>query len=260
MMTGFDFVSENAHRRYNPLTGEWVLVSPHRSKRPWLGQTEKPITPPSKKYDKDCYLCPGNKRSNNEFNPAYAGTFSFANDFAAINDQIPAGEINEENLIVARSERGICKVICFSPDHSITIPEMPKSQIAQIVQLWIDEFRGLGSRSFINYVQIFENKGAIMGCSNPHPHGQISAQETIPVEPAKKHRMQARYFDEKGKTLLSDYLRLELEKNERIVFENEGFVVLVPFWATWPFETMIIPKRPMQKYFRNDDAGGFRLC
>jgi UDPglucose--hexose-1-phosphate uridylyltransferase len=238
-------LKEHSHRRLNILTEEWVQVSPHRSKRPWQGQLEKNSTTPSLSHDPECYLCAGNKRSNGETNPDYKTTFSFENDFAAIVQNIPDGELNIENLLIAKSEKGICRVICFSPQHDLTLPEMHTLQIEKIVELWIKEFRNLGSISEINYVQIFENKGSIMGCSNPHPHGQIWAQESIPMEPLKKQLSQRKYFEEHGRTMLSDYVQFELRLNERIVIENEYFVALVPFWATWPFETMIIPKRSM---------------
>lgn len=236
---------EHPHRRLNVLTGEWVQVSPHRAKRPWQGHQENAQDTGSQSYDPTCYLCPGNKRSTGDVNPHYPSTYSFINDFAAIVDTVPEGNIDQDGLLIAKSERGICKVICFSPDHSLTIPEMPSEAIRVVIRQWMNEYEMLARNSFINYIQVFENKGAIMGCSNPHPHGQIWAQESIPVEPGKKQVHQMEYYEQKGKTLLSDYLKTELENSERIVHENEHFVSLVPFWAVWPFETMIIPRRPM---------------
>jgi UDPglucose--hexose-1-phosphate uridylyltransferase len=238
-------LKEHAHRRLNPLTGEWIQVSPHRSKRPWQGQIEKVHPALDLHYDVSCYLCPGNARSNGELNPRYESTFTFVNDFSAIVADVPAGYMNDHDLLVAKSEKGICKVICFSPKHNLTIPELSLSEIEEVVQVWMKEYVSLGQLEFIQYVQIFENKGEVMGCSNPHPHGQIWAQESIPVEPRKKHINQLNYYLKNGKTLLSDYLNLELKREERIVCDNDDFIVLVPFWATWPFETMILPKRPM---------------
>jgi UDPglucose--hexose-1-phosphate uridylyltransferase len=243
-MTNFD-LKEHSHRRLNILTGEWIQVSPHRAKRPWQGQVEKNSSAATSSYDPDCYLCPGNKRSNGESNPPYANTYSFENDFAAIVPVLPEGNFQSDDLLFAKSERGICKVICFSPQHDLTIPEMSQAQIADIVKLWIQEFEQLRQIDFINYIQIFENKGSVMGCSNPHPHGQIWAQESIPMEPLKKQREQHQHFSRKGRTLVGDYLKAELRLKERIIAENDHFVTLVPFWATWPFETMIIPRRPM---------------
>jgi UDPglucose--hexose-1-phosphate uridylyltransferase len=245
-MLDFNF-NEHAHRRYNPLTGEWVQVSPHRSKRPWQGQVEKINAEESHAYDQTCYLCPGNKRSNGEINPNYTSTFAFDNDFSAMTQDIPSGEIEISGLLRAKSERGICRVICFSPRHDLTIPEMSVNEIKNVVDLWISQYEELGLKDFIQYIQIFENKGAVMGCSNPHPHGQIWAQESIPTEPLKKQSYQQAYFHKKGRTLLADYLDVEKRQNERIIFENQHFVVLVPFWAVWPFETMIIPRRPMAR-------------
>lgn len=238
-------IREHSHRRYNPLTGEWIQVSPHRAKRPWQGKTEDVSHNIESKYDPNCYLCPGNPRSNGERNPRYESTYSFVNDFSAIVPDVPYGKMNENNLLIAQSERGICKVICFSPDHSLTIAVMPVSGITKVIEQWVSDYNSLKQYPYIKYIQIFENKGEIMGCSNPHPHGQIWAQESIPIEPLKKHQHQQEYYKNNNTTLLSDYLALELKKNERVVLENEHFVVVVPFWATWPYETMLIPKRPM---------------
>lgn len=247
-------IREHSHRRLNVLTGEWVQVSPHRSKRPWQGAQEEVNNTPGLTYDPTCYLCPGNKRSTGEVNPQYKSTYTFTNDFAAITDNVPEGSVDIDGLIIAKSERGICKVICFSPDHSLTIPEMDTPAIADVIREWMKEFQALSSVPDIRYIQIFENKGSIMGCSNPHPHGQIWAQESVPVEPRKKQFNQQKYYEQHGTTLLSNYVKTELEKNERLVFENEHFVSLVPFWAVWPFETMIIPKRPMQNILEMTDA------
>lgn len=233
-------LQNTSHKRYNPLTGEWVLVSPHRSKRPWQGQEENEVQETRSPHDKDCYLCAGNYRSNGTQNPDYKDVFVFENDFAAL----LTSETFEFNngLLKASSEKGICKVVCFSPDHSKSLAEMSSEAITKVITTWQHEFNTLSKESFINYVQIFENKGAVMGCSNPHPHGQIWAQSSIPNEVLKKDQQQLEYFNTNQKTLLSDYLNQELALNKRIIFENTHFVVLVPFWAIWPFETMIIPK------------------
>lgn len=239
-------IEDHPHKRYNPLTGDWVLVSPHRSKRPWQGQVEKQATQERPKYDPGCYLCPGNERAGGKTNPGYKGTFVFTNDFSALLADTPQGGIDEGELFQAKSESGICKVICFSEDHSLTIPEMEVANIRKVVDVWCEQFEELGSNPEINYVQIFENKGAIMGCSNPHPHGQIWSSAGIPVEPAKECKTQKAWFDKHGKTLLSDYLQAELEKEVRVLAQNDSFVALIPFWAIWPFEAMIISKRPVQ--------------
>jgi UDPglucose--hexose-1-phosphate uridylyltransferase len=220
-------------------------VSPHRAKRPWQGQLEDIPIVDGLEHDPHCYLCPGNKRSNGEYNPSYITPYSFENDFGALLPDVPDGMLEADNLLIAKTEKGICKVICFSPKHNRTLPELSAHEIQAIILLWIKEYKELGSIPFVNYVQIFENKGAVMGCSNPHPHGQIWAQSSIPMEPLKKLVHQQRYFDTHKRTLLSDYAKKEQLLAERIVYENESFLVTVPFWATWPFETMISPKRPM---------------
>jgi len=243
-------IYNQSHRRLNILTGELIQVSPHRNKRPWQGQTEKVSEIKRAEYDAQCYLCPGNDRAGGAKNPPYESTFSFVNDFGAIQEAIKI-DFLEDGLLKAKSERGICKVICFSPRHDQTLPEMELRQIESVIKLWVDECNQLGTKDFINHVQIFENKGSVMGCSNPHPHGQIWAQETIPNEVKKKCDRQLDYYQQKGDGLLTKYLSQELKLKKRILYENNDMVVLVPYWATWPFEAMILPKkncRTLQHY------------
>lgn len=235
-------LQDYSHKRLNILTGEWVLVSPHRAKRPWQGQNESISNEVRPAYDESCYLCAGNTRINGEINPKYQDVFVFTNDFAALQTDSKTFKI-EDDLLVAHSEQGICKVICFSPDHSKSLAEMAVHDIQKVVLAWQKEYTILGENPKINYVQIFENKGAVMGCSNPHPHGQIWSQSTLPNEVDKKDKQQRDYFAKKHSSLLGDYLKQELTKQERIIFENDAFVVLVPFWAVWPFEAMIVPKK-----------------
>jgi UDPglucose--hexose-1-phosphate uridylyltransferase len=234
-----------SHKRYNSLTGEWVLVSPHRAKRPWQGQEEE-ISPEVRPvHDPSCYLCAGNTRASGDINPDYKDVFVFVNDFSALQDDSEIFNI-DEGLIKAESEQGICKVICFSPDHSKSLAQMTIKEIQKVIYAWQEEYVSLGKLKNINYVQIFENKGAIMGCSNPHPHGQIWSQSSLPNEVFKKDKQQYDYFKLNKKTLLEDYLKQELKIRERIIFENRAFVVLTPFWAIWPYEVMIIPKNPQK--------------
>jgi UDPglucose--hexose-1-phosphate uridylyltransferase len=234
-------VAQYPHRRKNILTGEWVLVSPHRMDRPWQGEVSSPPDETKKSYDPDCYLCPGNKRTNGEINPKYVDTFVFTNDYPALLADAPTGRMGE-GLLQSRGEKGICRVVNFSPRHDLTLAEMNESEIEKVIACWQDEFRSLGADQRINYVQIFENKGSLMGNSNPHPHGQIWAQESIPGEPLKESRQFSRYYAKTKRSVLADYLKLEIKLRERIVFENESFVVLVPYWAVWPYETIIIPR------------------
>ncbi|GAA4282253.1 UDP-glucose--hexose-1-phosphate uridylyltransferase [Gaetbulibacter aestuarii] len=235
-------LQDYSHKRLNILTGEWVLVSPHRAKRPWQGQNEAVSNEKRPTYDPKCYLCAGNTRINGEQNPKYEDIYIFTNDFAALQSDSPSFSV-EDGLLVAQSEQGICKVICFSPDHSKSLADMEPKDIEKVVQAWQHEYKTLGEKDLINYVQIFENKGAVMGCSNPHPHGQIWSQSTLPNEVDKKNTQQLNYFNKHKSSLLGDYLTQELEKQERIIYENDAFVVLVPFWAVWPFEAMIVPKQ-----------------
>jgi UDPglucose--hexose-1-phosphate uridylyltransferase len=247
-------IEDHPHKRFNPLTGDWVLVSPHRAKRPWQGQVEKANVEERPSYDPKCYLCPGNERAGGKTNPDYKGTFVFTNDFSALLTDSPAGEVNHGELFQAKSERGICRVICFNENHSLTIPEMKVADIRKVVDVWCEQFEELGNNPLINYVQIFENKGSIMGCSNPHPHGQIWSSSGIPEEPRKEGATQLDYFSKHDRTMLSDYLAAELEKKVRLLAENDSFVALIPFWAVWPYEAMIISKRPVQNILQlNDD-------
>ncbi len=238
-------IQEYSHKRFNILTGEWVLVSPHRAKRPWQGQEEDSVKETRPAHDENCFLCSGNTRSGGELNPNYTDVFVFNNDFAALQEKSPSFSVIN-GLLKAESESGICKVICFSPDHSKSLADMSVDNITKVVDVWQKEYQLLGENANINYVQIFENKGAVMGCSNPHPHGQIWSQSTLPNEVVKKDKQQDLYFQSNQQTLLKSYLDQELEEKERILYQNDSFVVLVPYWATWPFETMIIPKQPQQ--------------
>ncbi|MCH7414369.1 UDP-glucose--hexose-1-phosphate uridylyltransferase [Belliella sp. R4-6] len=244
---------EHSHRRFNPFTGSFVQVSPHRSKRPWQGQQERVIKSEQVTYDPECFLCPSNTRVGGEVNPDYKNTFVFTNDFGALTQDIPSGEYEDGDFFIAKSERGICKVICFSPDHSKTIPQLSQEEVFEVVKTWQREYLELSKLDFINYVQIFENKGEVMGCSNPHPHGQIWAQESIPDEPLKKQQSFSSYFLKNGENMVSAYLNAELKKSERIIYQNEHFVVLVPFWAAWPFEAMIAPKKAISSIAKMSD-------
>jgi len=236
-------LQDYSHKRLNILTGEWVLVSPHRSKRPWQGQNEKISKEVRPSHDDSCFLCAGNLRINGEKNPDYKDVFVFTNDFAALQKDSKDFKL-DDGLFQAQSEKGVCKVICFSPDHSKSLADMEVTDIAKVVKVWQKEYLKLGVNDTINYVQIFENKGAVMGCSNPHPHGQIWSHSTLSNEVYKKDKHQKEYFIKNKSSLLGDYLAQEIKAAERIIYQNDAFVVLTPFWAVWPFETMILPKKP----------------
>ena len=230
-----------SHRRLNRLTGEWVLVSPHRTARPWQGQVEEVAADQRPAYDPACYLCPGNGRAGGARTPEYDSTYVFDNDFAALTPDVAPEEDDRKGLLIAQSERGICRVVCFSPRHDLTLGQMPAEAIRTVVDTWVDQYLELGSLDWVRHVQIFENRGAMMGASNPHPHGQIWANERLPNEPAKELAQQRARADSGG-CLLCDYLDVELDDGERIVTGNEHFTALVPFWAVWPFETLVLPR------------------
>ncbi len=234
---------KSPHRRYNPLLEEWVLCSPHRLQRPWQGQVEEAPPESRPEYDPSCYLCPGNARANGERNPPYTRTFAFDNDFPALLPASDVAPVDESGLFVVEPATGRCRVICFSPRHDLTLAAMPAAEIRPVVDAWAEETTTLGSDPRIRYVQVFENKGAMMGNSNPHPHCQIWATGHVPMIPARKLVTQRRYFDAHGRDLLGDYLERELASGERVVFRNEHWAALVPFWAVWPFETMLVPVR-----------------
>lgn len=228
------------HRRFNPLNASWVLVSPQRTQRPWLGQVEK--KPPEQRpaYDPDCYLCPGNARAGGVRNAAYDSTFVFTNDFSALLPDTPAAADRQNPLLYSESELGECRVVCFSPRHDLTLAEMTVPEIRQVIEVWCEQSIELGRR--YRWVQVFENKGAIMGCSNPHPHGQIWAGNSLPDEPSKEDRSQREYLAAHGRPLLLDYAALDYTLRERVILENEHWLVVVPFWALWPYETLLLPR------------------
>ena len=240
-----DRLPQGPHRRYNPLLDEWVLVSPNRLERPWQGQLEPTETPSLPAYDPTCYLCPGNERAGGARNPRYSTTFAFDNDFPALLPETAPATL-EDGLLLARSERGISRVLCFTPRHDLTLARMDAAAIRVVVDAWAAECATLLAREDVAHVQLFENKGALMGCSNPHPHCQIWATAHVPTLPARKLRAQRAYYEKHRRDLLGDYLERELASGERVVCENAHWVALVPFWAIWPFETMLLPRRKLR--------------
>ena len=239
-MSSFFNPTDDPHRRFNPLTEQWVLVSPHRANRPWQGQVELAQIVQDLRYDPTCYLCPGNQRSNGEQNPAYTSTYVFANDFAALKPNTPDFPDNKNPLLRMQSVRGLSQVICFSPDHSKTLPELTPAEIESIIQTWRTQIKTL--QNTWAWIQIFENKGAMMGCSNPHPHGQIWATDFLPNEIHQEHHTQRNYWSQHKRALLLDYAQQEKTDGSRTVVENAHWIAVVPYWALWPFETLLLPK------------------
>lgn len=233
------------HRRRNLLTGEWVLCSPHRATRPWLGQKETVSRETRPPHDPACYLCAGNRRANGEVNPAYRDTYVFENDFRALLDQEAESPGAPSHLLERAPVRGTCRVICFSPRHDLTLARMEVEDIARVITTWQTQAAELGQR--YRWVQVFENKGAVMGCSNPHPHGQIWAMDAVPTLPALEDENQKRYVMTHGRSLLLDYAQEEARRKERIVWCDDDWLVVVPYWATWPFETLLLPRFPVHR-------------
>ena len=254
MNTIFD---QSPHRRRNALTGEWVFVSPHRTKRPWQGKVETVAPADRPSHDAGCYLCAGNLRANGERNPYYAGTYAFTNDFAAFVPEIATGVPDCHELLRGRPQAGTCRVLCFSPRHNLTLADLSPPELRQVVELWVRETQTLG-RSW-HWVQIFENKGEIMGCSNPHPHGQIWASDYIPSEPAKEAARQREWFVRHSRPLLLEYAHLELSRGERIVSANDEWAAIVPWWAIWPFETIVVPLKPASRIIHLSESARDQL-
>ncbi|MGD0630222.1 MAG: UDP-glucose--hexose-1-phosphate uridylyltransferase [Terracidiphilus sp.] len=258
-----DLKSQSPHRRWNPLRQSWVLVSPHRTQRPWQGEVGHKAVPSGIAYDPHCYLCPGNQRAGGAVNPPYDGVFSFVNDYAALlPDPSAPAAAPESPLLRAQPARGLCKVLCYHPDHSLTLARMTREEIRPVVDAWTDQYLELGGVDWIQHVQIFENRGAMMGASNPHPHGQIWATDFVPDEPAAETQAQREYLALTGCCLLCEYLAAEKAAASsdpaRIIFENEHFMALVPWWAVWPFEVLVVSRRHVKAMpeFTGDERDG----
>jgi len=239
---------QQSHRRLNLLTGEWILVSPHRTQRPWQGRVED--APPSGRpaHDPSCYLCPGNTRAGGHQNPDYPGTFAFDNDFSALGaPTAPASATPTDSLLQAEPLGGVCRVLCFSPRHDLSLPDLTVAELEGVIDAWTEESRTLGARPDIAAVQVFENKGELMGCSNPHPHSQVWATSALPNEHVKELACQQAHHQRTGRVLLDDVLAEELREGSRLVLSNDTWVVLVPFWAAWPFETLVLPRDPVAR-------------
>src|SRR5205807_7466487 len=239
----FDELNRIPHRRFNPLLREWVLVSPHRMQRPWQGRVEKLARPPAVSFDPNCYLCPGNKRAGGAQTPPYTETYVFDNDYPAMMPEVAALQFDSGDLLVGKAEQGICRVMCFSPRHDLTVPRMSIAELRGVVNAWVDQYCALGKIPWINHVQIFENRGEMMGASNPHPHCQIWATHSVPQLPSRELASQQEYFAAHRTCLLCDYMKIEEEEHSRIVCSNDGFVTVVPFWAVWPFEVLLCSRR-----------------
>jgi UDPglucose--hexose-1-phosphate uridylyltransferase len=236
-------IDQIPHRRFNPLTREWILVSPHRGERPWLGQVERGAPEMRPRYDPACYLCPGNTRAGGARNPPYESTFVFDNDFAALLPPQPHDPTPASALFRAEAEPGLCRVVCFSPRHDLSLPAMTRNEVEAVVRTWVGQSRELASLPFVGYVQVFENKGEVMGASNPHPHSQIWATAHVPTQPAREGEAQAAYRAAHGSCLLCDCLDEERAGGDRVVDANDHFTALVPFWAIWPFEILLVANR-----------------
>jgi UDPglucose--hexose-1-phosphate uridylyltransferase len=244
--------TEHPHRRYNPLNGEYIFVSPHRTKRPWQGQVEKSTPDQRPAHDPKCYLCPGNERAGGVHNPEYEQTFVFTNDYAALLPDIHQAHESNQPLFQEHPVSGTSRVICFSPRHDLTIPEMQLEDIRRVIDVWAEQVEELGQK--YQWVQVFENKGAMMGCSNPHPHGQIWALDALPNEPSKEDPHQNDYYEQYQRVLLLDYAESELEREIRVIEENEDWVFVVPYWAVWPFETLLLPRQHVLRFPDLDEA------
>ena len=232
---------EQPHRRFNALTGEWVFVSPQRNRRPWQGRVEPTPAVDRPQYDPQCYLCPGNVRANGEYNPQYRSTYVFTNDYPAFLPDTTSVAADQHPLLRAHTQAGTCRVMCFSPRHDLTLAQLPVAEIRGVVDAWAEQVTELSQRWA--WVQVFENKGELMGCSNPHPHGQIWASDFTPTHVSKELLQQAQWQQDHGRPLLLDYAALESDAGERVVVQNADWIVVVPWWAVWPFETLLLPRR-----------------